>query len=74
MKRLTIALTVSDNGCLSFFGPLQSMATKAPVDTTAQRQYVSRTLRPLEVGQTLLALITDLNLTKEINHEPNEAV
>lgn len=68
MKRITLALTVSDNGCLSFYGPLNSLATKQPVDPSKQRQYVARSLKPLEVGQTLLAIITDLQLTTEIKH------
>ncbi len=65
MKRISIAITLPDNGGISFFGPLSSMASKVPTsyDVRNQRMYISANQDPLEVGKTLMAMLADLQMS-----------
>lgn len=65
MKRLSIAITVADNGGMTMFGPLTTQApTKSPPDFSKQRMYISPTMDPLVVGTNLLAMLADLAMTE----------
>jgi hypothetical protein len=68
MKRISIAITLPDNGGISFFGPLSSAAAAAasksyPTSSSQQRMYISANQDPLEVGKTLMAMLADLQMS-----------
>jgi hypothetical protein len=69
MKKVTLAINIPDNGGITFFGPLTSMASKSPIsyDNSHQRMYICAKQDPLEVGQTLLAMLADLQLSEPIS-------
>lgn len=62
MKRTQIEIITADNGGLVFFGPCLPTAPKSPARPA--RTYICPTLKPEEVGATLLAMLTDVNMTK----------
>lgn len=67
MKRISIAITVADNGGMTMFGPL-SLATQTAAknnDHSKQRMYISPTMDPLTVGSNLLAMLADLAMTEK---------
>ena len=67
MKRLQISISLPDNGGITFVGPLvpASATTKSTVDSMYrnQRMYISASQDPLEVGQTLMAMLADLQMS-----------
>lgn len=69
MKRTQIEIITADNGGLVFFGPCLPTAPKSPARPA--RTYICSTLKPDEVGITLLAMLTDLSLTEHDADELN---
>jgi hypothetical protein len=69
MKKVTLAINIPDNGGITFFGPLTSMASKSSIsyNNGHQRMYICANQDPLEVGQTLLAMLADLQLSEPIS-------
>jgi hypothetical protein len=66
MKRISIAITLPDNGGISFFGPLSPAAVPSKSYATnsgQQRMYISANQDPLEVGKTLMAMLADLQMS-----------
>jgi hypothetical protein len=64
MKRITVAISLPDNGGITFFGPLSAaMASKSPSSVGQQRLYLCANHDPLEVGKTLLAMLADLQMS-----------
>ncbi len=68
MKKLSLSISMPDNGGITFFGPLSSMASKVPssYDYTKQRMYICANQDPLQVGQTLLAMLADLQMSEPL--------
>lgn len=63
MKRLSIAITLADNGGMTMLGPLApTTASKNPSDHSKQRMYISPNLDPLTVGTNLLAMLADISM------------
>lgn len=72
MKRLSIAITLADNGGMTMFGPLAlSQGSKTLAEQAKQRMYISHNLDPLTVGTNLLAMLADLAMTEK---EPSNVV
>lgn len=66
MKRMSISITVSDNGCLAFYGPLVAQtSTAAKNNSTKPCFYVARTMDAKDVGESLLAFIADATMTND---------
>ena len=66
MKRICISITLPDNGGISFFGPLSPAAAASksyPTSSSQQRVYINASQDPLEVGQTLMAMLADLQMS-----------
>ena len=63
MKRLNIAINLPDNGGITFFGPLTSSTSKAPINPNRHRMYISATSDPEEVGKVLMAMLADLQMS-----------
>ena len=64
MTKTAISIIAADNGGLVFQGPLPlATASKAPTPSRP-KTYISPTLDAKQVGETLLALLTDINMTK----------
>lgn len=64
MKRLSISINLPDNGGITFFGPLAPPSTtKLPTNYNRQRMYICASQDPLEVGQTLMAMLADLQMS-----------
>lgn len=65
MKKLSVAINLPDNGGITFFGPLMSTTagTKIPASPNRQRMYICANQDPLEVGQTLMAMLADLQMS-----------
>lgn len=68
MTKTAITIIAADNGGLVFQGPLplaSGSKTTGPVQPIHRpKTYICATLEPTEVGTTLLALLTDINMTK----------
>lgn len=71
MKKIVVSIVLPDNGGIVFTGPLlpSGSTTKAAsasysYDYPKQRMYISAGQDPLEVGQTLLAMLADLQLSE----------
>jgi hypothetical protein len=66
MAKTTIQIVAADNGGLVFQGPalISTTAPKSAGPPIRLKTYICSTLDPTEVGTTLLALLTDINLTK----------
>lgn len=69
MKKISLAINLPDNGGITFFGPLTASATstKIPTSYDKQRMYICANQDPLEVGQTLLAMLADLQMSEPIS-------
>jgi hypothetical protein len=69
MKKLSLSISLPDNGGITFFGPLSGTPTsvKAPYSYDKQRMYICANQDPLEVGQTLLAMLADLQMSEPIS-------
>jgi hypothetical protein len=67
MKKLSVAINLPDNGGITFFGPLMSPPTTKQVHDgghySRQRMYICASQDPLEVGQTLMAMLADLQMS-----------
>ena len=64
MTKTAISIIAADNGGLVFQGPLPlATASKAPTPSRP-KTYICATLDPITVGETLLALLTEVNMTK----------
>jgi len=64
MKKLSLSISLPDNGGITFFGPLMAPSTtKVPSQYHQQRMYISASQDPLEVGQTLMAMLADLQMS-----------
>lgn len=64
MKKLSIAINLPDNGGITFFGPLMAQPSKPSADPYRnQRMYICANQDPLEVGQTLMAMLADLRMS-----------
>jgi hypothetical protein len=65
MKRITVSISLPDNGGITFFGPLSAaVASKSPSGVGQQRLYLCANHDPLEVGKTLLAMLADLQMSE----------
>ena len=69
MKKLSLSITLPDNGGVAFFGPLMatSVSSKSPGTYNNQRMYICPTSDPAEVGKTLMAMLADLAMTDPIS-------
>jgi hypothetical protein len=69
MKKLSLSISMPDNGGITFFGPLMASPTSAkmPYNYDKQRMYICANQDPLEVGQTLLAMLADLQMSEPIS-------
>lgn len=64
MKKLSIAINLPDNGGITFFGPLMAPSKSPGYDPYHnQRMYICASQDPLEVGQTLMAMLADLRMS-----------
>ncbi|WP_396190068.1 hypothetical protein [Flavobacterium sp.] len=68
MKKLSLSISLPDNGGITFFGPLvPSAAAKMGTPDNMyrnQRMYISANQDPLEVGKTLMAMLADLQMSE----------
>jgi hypothetical protein len=67
MKKLSLSISLPDNGGITFFGPLipASSSPKIPGGGVYQHQrmYISASQDALEVGKTLMAMLADLQMS-----------
>lgn len=66
MKKVSLSISMPDNGGITFFGPLVASATstKGPYNYDKQRMYICANQDPLEVGKTLMAMLADLQMSE----------
>ena len=71
MKKISLSINLPDNGGITFFGPLMASPTVKQVHDgghySKQRMYICANQDPLEVGQTLLAMLADLQMSEPIS-------
>jgi len=68
MKKLSLSISMPDNGGITFFGPLAApSSTKLPYTYDKQRMYICANQDPLQVGQTLLAMLADLQMSEPLS-------
>jgi hypothetical protein len=70
MKKLSLSISMPDNGGITFFGPLMAQPTSGKAyspNYDRQRMYICANQDPLEVGQTLLAMLADLQMSEPIS-------
>jgi hypothetical protein len=54
-----------DNGGIVFFGPLGPPGSKTTMNLRDHRMYISPTMDATEVGQALLAMLADFQLSEK---------
>lgn len=66
MKKLSVSITLPDNGGIAFFGPLTGAPTAKSTSINSypnQRMYICPSQDPVEVGKTLMTMLADLRLS-----------